>query len=39
MLGGAWLNSGTALILGEGQSIDGDIYIEPGEVSIIEMTK
>lgn len=39
MLGGAWLNSGTALILGEGQAIDGDIYIEPGEVSIIEMTK
>lgn len=39
MIGGAWLNSGTALILGEGQAIDGEIYIEPGEVSLIEMTK
>ena len=39
MLGGAWINSGTALILWEGQAIDGEFYIEPGEVSIIEMTK
>lgn len=36
---GAWLNAWSAIITWEWQDIDWDIYIEPWEVSIIELTK
>lgn len=39
MIGGAWLNAGSILFTGEWTEIDGEIFVEPGEISVIEMTK
>lgn len=39
MIGWAWLNAGSILFTGEWAEIDGEIFVEPGEISIIEMTK
>lgn len=39
MIGWAWLNAGTALILWEWQDVDWGIFLEPGEVNLIQMTK
>lgn len=39
MVWGAWLNAGTALILWEWADVDGWIFLEPGEVNLIQMTK
>lgn len=39
MIGGAWLNAGSILFAGEWTEIDGEIFVEPWEISVIEMTK
>ena len=39
MIGWAWLNAGSILFAGEWTEIDGEIFTEPWEISIIEMTK
>ena len=39
MIWGAWLNAGSILFTGEWAEIDGEIFVEPWEISIIEMTK
>ena len=39
MVSWAWLNAWTALILGEWADVDGSIFLEPGEVNLIQMTK
>lgn len=39
MIGWAWLNAWSILFAGEGTEIDGEIFVEPWEISVIEMTK
>ena len=39
MIGWAWLNAGSILFAGEWTEIDGEIFVEPWEISVIEMTK
>lgn len=39
MVSWAWLNAWTALILWEWADVDGSIFLEPGEVNLIQMTK
>lgn len=39
MIWGAWLNAGSILFAGEWTEIDGEIFVEPWEISVIEMTK
>ena len=39
MIWWAWLNAGSILFTGEWAEIDGEIFVEPWEISIIEMTK
>ena len=39
MIGGAWLNAWSILFAGEWTEIDGEIFVEPWEISVIEMTK
>jgi len=39
MIGWAWLNAGSILFTGEWTEIDWEIFVEPWEISIIEMTK
>lgn len=39
MVGGAWLNAGSVLFTGEGTEIDWEIFVQPWEVNVIEMTK
>ena len=39
MIGWAWLNAGSILFTGEWTEIDWEIFVEPGEISVIEMTK
>lgn len=39
MIWGAWLNAGSILFAWEGTEIDGEIFVEPWEISVIEMTK
>lgn len=39
MIGWAWLNAGSILFAWEWTEIDGEIFTEPWEISVIEMTK
>ena len=39
MIGWAWLNAWSILFAWEGTEIDGEIFVEPWEVNVIEMTK
>jgi len=39
MIGWAWLNAWSILFAGEWTEIDGEIFVEPWEISVIEMTK
>lgn len=39
MIGWAWLNAGSILFAGEWTEIDWEIFVEPWEISVIEMTK
>ena len=39
MIGWAWLNAGSVLFTGEWTEIDGEIFVQPWEVNVIEMTK
>lgn len=39
MIGGAWLNAGSVLFTGEWTEIDWEIFVQPWEVNVIEMTK
>lgn len=39
MIWWAWLNAGSILFAGEWTEIDGEIFTEPWEISVIEMTK
>ncbi len=39
MIWGAWLNAGSILFAWEWTEIDGEIFVEPWEISVIEMTK
>ena len=39
MIGWAWLNAGSILFAWEWTEIDGEIFVEPWEVNVIEMTK
>ena len=39
MIWGAWLNAGSILFAGDWAEIDWEIFVEPWEISIIEMTK
>lgn len=39
MIGWAWLNAWSILFTGEWTEIDGEIFVEPWEISVIEMTK
>ena len=39
MIGGAWLNAWSILFAWEWTEIDGEIFVEPWEISVIEMTK
>lgn len=35
---GAWLNSGNVIFMGNDLTIDGEVYVEPGEVTISHVT-
>ena len=39
MIGWAWLNAWSILFAWEWTEIDGEIFVEPWEISVIEMTK
>lgn len=39
MIWWAWLNAGSILFAGEWTEIDGEIFVEPWEINVIEMTK
>lgn len=39
MIGWAWLNAGSVLFAWEGTEIDWEIFVQPWEVNVIEMTK
>ena len=39
MIWWAWMNAGSLLFAGEWTEIDGEIFVEPWEVNVIEMTK
>lgn len=39
MIWGAWLNAGSILFAWEWTEIDGEIFVEPWEINVIEMTK